>query len=181
VLARDIQMKQALGAAITFAVPVGLLCSSVVPILSGGCCLWVVAGTVAAIGLYQRRSPNRTLARSIGMRIGAIMGLLAAAVAAGCNAGATVIQRYAMHAGETMDKAFQLSMEQGSQVAAQFYSASPAQAQEAMRFWISPDGRAAATLLTTLMSSLGIVAFSIIGGLLGTRIFSGRNPVPRNS
>ena len=54
---REIQWKAALGAAVTFAVPVGVLCSPAVPVLSAGCCLWVLGGAVAAIGLYQRVRP----------------------------------------------------------------------------------------------------------------------------
>jgi hypothetical protein len=178
---REIQWKPALGAVITFAVPVGLLCSPIVPFVSSGCCLWVVAGSVAAIGLYQRRSATLTVGRRIGLRIGILIGILAATVATACNAGLMVFTRYALHGGTAMEKAFQLSMEQGSTYAAQFSHASPAQADEIMRFWLSPDGRAAATLLMALMSAAGIIVFSAIGGALGTRIFSGRNTSLRNS
>jgi hypothetical protein len=178
---RDIQWKTAIGAAVTFAVPVGLLCSSAVPLLSSGCCLWVVGGAVAAVGLYQRRAASALLTRRVGVRIGTIIGVMAAVVASAFNAGAAVFQRYALHGGDAMEKAFQTSMEQGSAIASQFISSSPAQAKEALDFWISPDGRAAATLLTALLTSAGITVFSMIGGALGTRIFSGRNASLRNS
>jgi len=184
-LARDVQWRLAIGAAVTFAVPVGLLCSSVVPILSDGCCLWVVAGAVAAVGLYQRRSATRVLLRPTGVRIGTIIGILAAAIAAAFNAGSMLFERYVMHGGEAMDKMFLASMKQGSDAfASQLTQATPEQAEWAMRFWgfwSSPDGRAAATLLTAVMSAIGITVFSMIGGALGTRIFSGRNPSLRNS
>ncbi len=178
---REIHWKQAIGAAVTFAVPIGLLSSSVIPVLSAGCCLWVLAGSVAAIGLYQRRSAVPNLGRPAGLRIGAIIGILSAVVAAAFNAGSLVAERYLFHNGEAMEKTFQSSMEQGALMAAQIYSAAPAQAQQAMAFWLSPDGRASATLLTVLMSSLGIIAFSMVGGALGIRIFSGKTPLSRNS
>lgn len=177
----EIEWKQAVGAAVTFAVPIGVLCSSIIPALSTGCCLWVVGGTVAAVGLYQRRSSSRLIRRPAGIRIGAVIGLLSAVIAAAFNALSLVLQRYIFHNGEAMEKAFQSSMEQGSLLAMQLYSAAPAQAHDAMKYWLSPDGRAAATLLTVLMSSAGIVAFSMIGGALGTRIFSGRNQSARSS
>jgi hypothetical protein len=178
---RNVDWKQAIGAAVTFAVPVGLLCSSVVPVLASGCCLWVLAGSIAGVWLYQRRSGTRALPRPVGMRIGTILGLIASAIAAAFNAGATVFVRYVLHGGDAMEKAFQTSMEQGSMMASQLMSASPDQAKEAMRFWLSPDGRAAATLLTAAMFSIGITVFSTIGGALGTRIFSGPNPSVSNS
>jgi hypothetical protein len=80
-----------------------------------------------------------------------------------------------------MDKVYQTSMEQGSLMAAQMTNISAAQSQEAMHFWLTPDGHAVVTLLTALMTSIGITVFSTIGGALGSRIFSGRNPALRNT
>ncbi len=108
---RNIQWKPAVGAAITFAVPVGLLCSQVVPVLSGGCCLWVVGGAVAAVGLYQRRAATSILPRPVGIRIGTIIGIMAATVACAFNAGAAVFERYVLHGGDAMDKAYQATTE----------------------------------------------------------------------
>src|SRR5271170_740339 len=99
---RDIQWKLAIGAAITCAVPVGLFSSLGVPILSSGCCLWVLGGSIVAVALYQRRSATRNLPGMIGRRVGAIVGVLAALVAAASNAGAMVFERYVLHNGETM-------------------------------------------------------------------------------
>jgi hypothetical protein len=178
---REVRWKQAIGAAVTFAVPVGVLCSPVVPILSAGCCLWVLGGAIAAVALYQRRSGSSVLSRQVGSRIGLIIGVLAATVAAAFNAGSLLVQRYLFHAGEAMDKTYQASMEQGSVMAAQLSNLSAAQSQEAIRFWLTPDGRAVLTLLTALLTSIGITVFSAIGGALGSRIFSGRNPALRNT
>ncbi len=52
---------------------------------------------------------------------------------------------------------------------------SPVESHEAIQFLLSPDGRAASALLTAVMTSAGITVFSMIGGALGTRIFSGRD------
>jgi hypothetical protein len=178
--ARDIHWKAAIGAAVTFAVPVGLLCSPVVPVLSGGCCLWVVGGAVAAVGLYQRRAAVRTLARPVGVRIGTIIGLMAATVACAFNSGALVFARYVLHGGDAMEKAYQTMMDQVSTMTAQMTRASAAESHEAMQFLLSPDGRAASALLSALMTSAGITVFSMIGGALGSRIFSGRGAAPEN-
>jgi hypothetical protein len=178
---RDIHWKSAIGAAVTFAVPVGVLCSPVVPILSGGCCLWVIGGAIAAVGLYQRRAAVRSLARAVGIRIGTVIGLMAATVACAFNAGALVFVRYALHGGATMEKAYQATMDQVSALTAQFSGGTPAESHEALQFLLSPDGRAASALLTALMTAAGITVFSMIGGALGTRIFSGRDPSPEKS
>jgi hypothetical protein len=178
---RKIEWKHAIGAAVTFAVPVGLLCSSVVPALASGCCLWVLAGAVAGIGLYKRRSASRILPPSAAMRIGTVLGLMAAAIAAAVNAGAAVFGRYVLHGGDAMEKLFASSMEQGSAMASQMTSTSPEQTRQMLQFWLSPDGRAAATLLTAVMFSIGITVFSTIGGALGARIFAGPNTSIRNS
>lgn len=178
---RRIDWKHAIGAAAIFAAPVGILCSSILPAVASGCCLWVLAGAVAAIGLYKRRSACRVLAPSAAMRIGAVLGLMAAAVAAAVNAGAAVFGRYALHGGDAMEKLFASSMQQGSAMASQMMATSPDETREMLRFWLSPDGRAAATLLTAAMFSVGITVFSMIGGALGARIFSGQSASMRNS
>jgi len=178
---RDIHWKAAIGAAVTFAVPVGVLCSSAVPIVSTGCCLWVVGGSIAAIGLYQRRAAVRTLARPVGIRIGTIIGLMAATVASAFNAAALVFARYVLHGGDSMEKAYQTTMDQVSTLTAQLSGGSPVETRETIQFLLSPDGRAASALMAALMTSAGITVFSMIGGALGTRIFSGRHPSPENS
>jgi hypothetical protein len=178
---RKIDWKHAIGAATTFAVPVGFFCSSVVPALASGCCLWVLAGAVAGIGLYKRRSAARLVAPAAAMRIGTVLGLMAAATTAAINAGAAVFGRYVLHGGDVMEKAFQSSMEQGSAMASQIMSTPPEQTRQMLQFWLSPDGRAAATLLSAVMVSIGITVFSTIGGALGARIFSGSSTSIRNS
>jgi hypothetical protein len=178
---REIQWPAAIGAAVTFAVPVGVLCSSVIPILSAGCCLWVVGGAVCAVWLYQRRSASRMLPRPVGVRIGTIIGLMAAAVAAAFNGGALVFQRYVLHNGDAIEKAYQSVMEQVSATSAQLSTSSPAESRQVMQFLSSPDGQAASALMSAVLASMGILLFSMIGGALGTRIFSERNPSPHNS
>ncbi len=180
---RDIQWKQAIGAAVTFAVPVGVLCSSVIPFISDGYCIWVVAGAVGAVALYRRRAATRVLPRPVGVRIGTMIGILAAFVASAFNAAAMLIQRYAMHRGEGMDKTYRVIMEQASaataplsESVAQFFGNTPVESRETLQFLLSSDGQAASALMTAIMASIGITLFSMIGGALGTRIFSERNP-----
>jgi hypothetical protein len=176
---REIRWKQAIGAAVTFAVPVGVLCSLFIPLYGGW--LWVIGGAVGAVGLYQRRSGTRVLARGIGVRIGSIIGILAAAVAAAFSAGSMFVERYVLHSGLAIDKMFEASLKEGLDLAARLTQASPEQAASAVRFWSSPEGRATVILVTVVISSIGITVLSMIGGALGSRIFSGRNSSVRNT
>jgi hypothetical protein len=184
---RDVHWKVAIGAAVTFAVPVGVLCAPV-QVLSWGWCLWVVGGSIAAVGLYQRRTAGRGLARRTGVRIGTIVGLMAAVVASAFNAGALVVVRYLLHGGDSMDKVYQTATEQAwiaaaplSDGFAHYVGAPAADTHQTLQFMLSPDGRAAMALLTAVMTSIGITLFSMLGGAIGTRIFSGRAPSPEKS
>jgi hypothetical protein len=95
--------------------------------------------------------------------------------------------RYFLHGEDAVDRAYQTTMEQASAASAplaasfaRFLGVPPSDPHEFLDFVLSPDGRAAWALLTALMTSAGITVFSMIGGALGTRIFSGRDTSPRN-
>jgi hypothetical protein len=183
---RGVDWKQAIGAAVTFAVPVGLLCSLALPGFAIGFCLWVTAGSVAGVWLYQRlTSAAHRLARGVGTRIGTILGIMAATIAAALNAGVLASQRYLFHGGNAIDQVFQAGIKQGSDnFNSQIPQPSPEQMEYAAHFWAfwsSPDGHAALTLMAVTMWSLAMVIFSTIGGALGVRIFSGPTPPIRNS
>jgi hypothetical protein len=184
---RDVHWKAAIGAAVTFAVPVGVLCAPI-QALSHGWCLWVLGGAIAAVGLYQRRSAGRPLARSVGTRIGTIVGMISAAVATAFNAGALVLLRFFFHGGEAMDKAYEAATQQAWAAAgplsdefARWAGVPAADSHQTLDFMLSADGRASMALLTALMSAIGIIVFSMIGGAIGTRIFAARNPSPGTS
>jgi hypothetical protein len=182
---RKIEWKHALGAATTFAVPVGLLCSFAIPAFAFGFFLWTGAGAMAGVWLYQRRSLGHRLGGGAGTRIGTILGLMAAAITAALNAGAIVADRYIFHGGNAIDNMFQAGIKQGSDnFNAQLSQPSPDQVEFARHFWGfwgSPDGHAAMALTCAAIWALGMVAFSSIGGALGARFFSAPNPSMRSS
>jgi hypothetical protein len=177
---RAVDWKQAMGAAVTFAVPVGLICAAIVPVAPLDCLL-VMGGAVAGVWLYRRRLASRALPRPVGARIGTILGLMTAAVALGFNAGSMVVARYVLHGGDAMDKLFDSSLAEGSRMAAQWMSSSPDVARQSLQFWLTPDGRAAMTLLGAVLLTVGITLFATIGGAMGARIFSSPGPSVRNS
>ena len=49
-----------------------------------------------------------------------------------------------------------------------------------VHFLLSPDGRAAYTLMNAATTSVGIILFSAIGGALGVRLLAPRKPTMGN-
>jgi hypothetical protein len=160
---------------------VGLLSSRIFPPLSGACCLWGIAGSIAAVALYQRRSAGLLLDMSTGVRIGLVVGLLASFCSAAVDGAWLLIQRFALHGGAAMDKNWQTQLEQNFQATAQLFPSVPQQVSQAqMRFLLTPDGKAAAVLLNAVFFSAGMLVFSAIGGALGARIFTNRRGALKN-
>jgi hypothetical protein len=179
---RTIPWKSAIGAAVSVAVPVGLLSSRLFPPLSGACCLWGMGASIAAVALYRRRAAAALLDASTGMRIGLLVGLLSSFSSAAANAAWLLIHRYALHGGTLMDRNWETQMEQATQATAQLFPQLPQQAsQMSLHFWLSPDGRAAGELLNAIVFSVGMLVFSTIGGALGARIFTTRTGAFKSS
>ncbi|HEY0794880.1 MAG TPA: zinc-ribbon domain-containing protein [Acidisarcina sp.] len=178
--ARDPSWKDAILAAVIFAVPVGLLDSNLVPYPPGGFFFWVVAGAIGAVNFYRRRAGTSLLNFRVGLRIGMLLGLLAGVLSATADGLLMVAQRYVFHNTATPDKDVQTLIEAFMQADAQ-NPQTKAQMQDFLAALPTPNGRAALVLFATFISSLGILAFSVIGGALGAKLFSARKVGMRNS
>jgi zinc-ribbon domain len=174
---QGISWKDAILAALLVAVPAGLL--SAVSVLSWGCCLWVVGGAVLAIVVYHRRAPAFLLETRSGVRIGAVAGLIAAYSSVIATAVWRVFARYVLHRGDAIDQ-FYDSVIQQSTALVQTNPDAQAQWRLYVHFLMSPDGRAAYTLMNAATTSVGIILFSAIGGALGVRLLAPRKPALRN-
>ena len=178
--AADASWRDAILAALTFAVPVGILSSGLLPFASGGLCLWVIGGAIAAVNLYRRRSTASLLDTRVGLRIGLVLGLTAGLLSSTLDGLIMVAERYVLHKGEVPDKEVQSMIE----LFMAPYAQNP-QAQSQLRDIFAAlntgDGKAALVLFVAVSSSLGILAFSSIGGALGAKIFSIRKMGVRNS
>ena len=175
--AQGISWKHAIRAALLVAVPAGFL--SAVSVLSWGCCLWVVGGAVLTIVIYHRRAPGFLLEIRSGLRIGAIAGLIAAYSSVIVTAIWRVVQRYVLHQGYAIDQFYDSVIQQSTAVV----QTSPdiqVQWQAYIRFLMSPDGRAAYTLINAATTSLGIIFFSALGGALGVRLLAPRKTTVSN-
>jgi hypothetical protein len=169
--AQGISWRDAILAALVVAVPAGLL--SAVSVLSWGCCLWVVGGAVLAIVVYHRRAPAFILETRSGVRIGAITGLIAAYSSVIATALWRVFERYVLHQGTAIDHFYDAVIQQSTALV-QTNPDAQVQWQAYVHFLMSPDGRAAYTLLNAATTSLGIILFSAIGGALGVRLLTPR-------
>jgi hypothetical protein len=176
--AQGISWKDAILAALFVAVPAGLL--TAISVLSWGCCLWVVGGAVLAILVYHRRAPAFLLETRSGVRIGAVTGLIAAYSSVIATAVWRVFARYVLHQGYAIDQFYDSVIKQSTALV----QASPdaqAQWQTYVHFLMSPDGRAAYTLMNAATTSTGIILFSALGGALGVRLLSARKTTLGNS
>jgi hypothetical protein len=170
---QGISWKDAILAALLVAVPAGLL--SAVSVLSWGCCLWVVGGAVLAIVVYHRRAPAFLLETRSGIRIGLIAGLIAAYSSVIATAVGRVFARFVLHQGYAIDQLYDAVIQQSTALV-QTNPDAEAQWRTYVHFLLSPDGRAAYTLINAATTSLGIILFSAIGGALGVRLLASRKP-----
>jgi hypothetical protein len=168
----DASWRDAIAAALIFAIPVGLLSSNLLPFASTGFCLWVVGGSVAAVHLYRRRAATSMLNVRVGLRIGMVLGLLAGLLAATLNGLLMVVERYLLHNNALPDKEVQTIVELFMAPYAQNVQAQ-AEMHDIFAALHTPDGKAALVLFYfAFSSSIGIMIFSMIGGALGAKIFS---------
>ena len=172
---RDIAWKAAIRAALIVFVPVALL-SSVINFS----CLWVIGGGIAAVGLYRRWASNQLDTRS-GLRIGMVVGLLVALTTSAVDGISMVVQRFGTHNAHDIDDRWNSTLQPMIQQMQQSYDQTAHSNPEAaaqiismIHFWQSPDGKAAGVLMAYALLAAGIVVFSAVGGVLGTRIFGNR-------
>lgn len=170
----SIHWKQAIQAAITVAIPMGIMSSNLLPLASLGCCLWIVGGAIAAVALYRRRAEVTVLAAKTGARIGLVAGVLAALATTIFSALYLVVERFVLHHSSTIDSTFQSQLEQLSHMA-QSNPDPQGQMEAFLRFLATPDGRAAWVLAGSATLSAGIVVFSTLGGALGARLLTRRS------
>ena len=175
--AQGISWKDAILASLLVAVPAGLL--SAVSVLSWGCCLWVVGGAMLSVVLYHRRAPGFMLETRSGVRIGAVAGLIAAYSSVIATAIWRVFARYVLHQGQAIDQFYDEVIKQSTALV-QANPDAQAQWNTYVHFLMSPDGRAAYTLMNAASTSLGIILFSVIGGALGVRLLAPRKPTLGN-
>jgi hypothetical protein len=152
-------MNDKLKPAIIGGVILGIL--SALPAVNTCCCIWALVGGIIAANIYIKASPNPVTPAD-----GAILGAIAGAI------GVVLI----FVIGIPMQLVFGTAMMSMMQGIVQ--NADPGQAaqmREAMAAGGFGIGRA---IMNALMSSVTVVIFSAVGGLLGVAIFEKRKGGP---
>ena len=176
--ASTIDWKPGMRAALTLAVPAGLLSSSATP-LSAFRVLWMLGAAIAAVLLYMRSQRPAWITIGAGARIGLVTGLLAAWLAFGVSATGLFVSRVVLHHGNEIDSAWRdnvnASQQMTQQWIAQMKIPNNAAQLAAQRNWmLSPEGHAGFETAGLIWSCLLLVLFAVGGGALGARMESRR-------
>ena len=143
----------------------GLLSS--VPIISIGCCLWMLGAGAICVSLYQKRVPGTLITSGMGMKLGALAGAIGFAV----HAVFTVARLMAVGPGDTFRKEMQDQMQR------QMASNPDPKVQammEQLANWIStPQGTATMLVIGLLLMGVVFLIFTAAGGALGASMSRG--------
>lgn len=136
------------------------------PVLSLGCCLWLLGAGALAVWLYQRRVSGALVSPGMGMRIGAVSGVVGFVATAIWS-----VVRFTANSQE-FRTALQEQMEKA------VASNPDPRAQEIMRQFMSnlntPQGLATFFVLVLVIMAVVFVIFSAAGGALGASMFARR-------
>ena len=167
----QVNWRDAIGASITVALPAGILCG--LPMLSSGLLLWVMGGASLVILLYKKKRPMSLLNARSGFRIGSLTGLVIAYVSVAVEAIYSVVQRFPMHGGATIDREYESVISQVT-TSVQTTPETQAQVHAMFRFLLSPDGRAGSSFAIMIFIASTTIMFASLGGYIGVRLFAGR-------
>ena len=137
-----------------------------VPVLSLGCCLWLLGAGALAVWLYQRRAPGTLVTPGMGMRIGSVAGVIGFVATTIWS-----VVRFTTNSQE-FRTAIQVQMEKS-------ISANPdPRAQEIMRQFMTnlntPQGLATFFVLMLAIMAVVFVLFGAAGGAFGASLFARR-------
>ena len=142
----------------------GLLSSA--PVVSLGCCLWVLAAGAVSVVFYRNRAAI-SVPVGLGARLGTVTGMVAALV----SSAITTLTLMVMGSGkmrESMRRAMEQSATSNPDPNAQ------QMAERMMEFMTSPGGFALIMTLGFAVSFLALMAFAAAGGALGASLFGKR-------
>lgn len=159
VQAQPIDWSQALPAAALAGSLIAI--GTLIPIVSVGCCLWMLLGGALSVVFYRRRKAGMVVTRGMGARLGLVTGLLGFFIYAFLEAIRIAVFRL----GDTMRSAMRQAIERS---AAQ--SPDP-RAQEILQWMLSPAGLAVILTIFIVMFFLAFLVFSAAGGALGAALW----------
>jgi len=169
--ASTVDWKPAIRAAVTLAVPAGLLCSMLSPVSIFGLFLMAMAAAWTVV-LYVRSQRPAWITVGAGARIGLVTGLMGSWIAAATTGVTLFVMRFLLHQGRFFDDFWNDFVNQ--QLVQQWTSMGVDTSTIAMtRAWLmAPEGRAGAMLSAVLFLSVGLLFFAVGGGALGARLLA---------
>src|ERR1700739_4190159 len=172
--ASSIDWKPGMRAALTLAIPAGLLSSGISP-LGILRVVWMLGAATAAVLFYMRSQRPAWITIGAGARIGLVTGLMAAWLAFGVSGAGVFIARVVLHHGDQIDTAWRdndtASQQMTQQWVAQMNLPNDAAQANAQRNWmLSPEGHAGFETAGLAWSCFRIVFFAVGGWLVGDPI-----------
>jgi hypothetical protein len=177
--ASSVDWKPAIRAALTLAIPAGLLSSAASPTSFLGL-FWMASAAVWAVVLYTRSQRPAWITIGAGARIGLVTGLLGGWLAFGVSGGALFVERYALHQSSQIDAEWKARIDMSQQMSQQWSSGmgqADAAEMESTRtqiqaFMMSPEGHAGLEAFSFAGNSLLLLFFAVAGGALGARMLA---------
>lgn len=169
--ASTVDWKLGLRAALTLAVPAGLLCSLLSPLSIFGLLLMAIAAYCAVV-LYVRSQRPAWITVGAGARIGLVTGVVGSWMATAATGISLYAMRFFFHQGKVFDDFWQDLVNQ--QMAQQWASMGvDAPTIVLAKSWLlSPEGRAGSILSGILFLVVGLLFFAVGGGALGARLLA---------
>ena len=161
-----VRWDQAWPGALLTGAGAGLL--SAIPMVSVGCCLWLLGAGALAVLLYQRRVPGVLVTPGMGMRLGALAGVFAFAV----NAVVTTVSFLLFRTNADFRRSMQEQMEK--QIASNPDPKVQEMVQHMMEWMTTPQGSATLLVGVLLVLAVFFVLFCAAGGALGASMFGRR-------
>jgi hypothetical protein len=169
--ASTVAWKPAIRAAVTLAIPAGILCSMLSPVSIFGLFLMAMAAAWTVV-LYMRSQRPAWITVGAGARIGLVTGLMGSWIAAATTGVTLFVMRFFLHQGRFFDDFWNDFVNQ--QMVQQWTSMGVDASTIAMtRAWLmGAEGRAGAMLSAVLFLAVGLLLFAVGGGALGARLLA---------
>lgn len=147
---------------------IGAAILSAIPIVSVGCCLWMLGAGALAVGLYQKQVPGATITPGMGMRVGALAGFFGFLV----NAVVTTVSFVAFRRSSDFRRAMQEQMDK--QMASNPDPKVKEMVQQMVAWMSTPQGAATLVVFVLVFMAVAFLIFTAAGGALGASMFGRR-------
>jgi hypothetical protein len=140
---------------------VGAAILSAIPIVSVGCCLWMLGAGAVAVTLYRRQVPDTLITPGMGMKIGALAGAFGFMVNAVVTTASFVMLRSSGNFRSAMQEQMQKQMSSNPDPKVQ-------EMMQRMLDWVgTPQGAATLIVIVLVVMAVLFVLITAAGGALG--------------